>query len=354
VARRLLPTVLAPLLTLVLAVPAVGAWVVGDPLGDAAAAGTAVAAPVSPTTSVTASSVTLMWGAPPTGAPPTGYTVQRTAPTSAAVCVAVAVTTCTDTGLSPTTTYSYAVTALVGLWVGPALTVSATTATPSPAAFLLTVPATATAGTQFTITLQARDGSGGNDPTYSGAHALTFSGPGTVGGNAPVYPATVTFNGSGYANNVKITLFKAETVTLTVADPAAPQRTGVSTAITVSPAPAKKVRWTSDAAGLVDACPSGVLVVGAGGQRSWYVAVLDQYGNRTVEGPGGRTVNISRNPGGATAGTATPTSLSVLPNANPAVTTTTTVLKLKKKNPAATTFTASANPLTAVSCTLSP
>jgi len=357
VARRRLG-VLVPVLALPLLVgsPALAAWVVSSTGADSAARGTALSAPTGAASTVTGSSVSLTWVAPATGPVPTGYTVQRTSPTSAAVCVAVAVTTCTDTGLTPTTTYSYSVTALRGLWASAPLGASATTATPLPSAFVLTVPPTATAGTQFAITIQARKSDGTDDTAYTGAHALSFSGPGTVNGNAPVYPATATFNANGFANNVQVRLYKAEATTITVSD-GDPSRTGVSGTVTVAAGTASSLRWTTDAAGLVEACSGGSLVVGPGGQRSWYVAVLDQYGNRAVQGATARQINISRSPGGASGGTATPTALTVLANANPAVTSTSTVLKLKKKSPAATTFTAASSPAAGVSsvlCVLTP
>src|SRR5687767_10038244 len=91
--------------------PALAAWVVTGPNGDVASKATSLSPPTSASTTVTGSSVALSWAAPVGGPAPTGYTVQRTAPTTAAVCVAVATTSCTDSGLSPTTSYTYAVTA---------------------------------------------------------------------------------------------------------------------------------------------------------------------------------------------------------------------------------------------------
>jgi hypothetical protein len=236
------------------------------------------------------------------------------------------------------------------------LVTTATTATPLPSAFVVT-PSTSSvaAGTAFTVTIQARRTDGTDDIGYNGFHALTFSGPGTVGGNAPIYPAGGTFDAGGRAT-VTVRLFRAETVTLTVAD-IDPARTGVSSAITVLPGTASRLLWTTDAGGLIDACPAGSVTVGAGGQRSWYVAERDTYGNRTIEVAGGRTIGFSRSPGGASGGTFGPGTLTIPGGANPAVTTGTVVLKLKKKAPAATTFTASSTPpdgIPSVSCTLSP
>ncbi len=346
--RRILVPVVAVCLALAVAAPAAAAWIVTAATGDGAAAGSTVNPPTTPVTAVTGSSVTLSWTAPSTGAIPSGYSVQRTSPLPAPVCTATAATTCTDTGLSPTTTYTYEITSLVGVWVSTPLTATATTSTPLPSAFVVTVPATATAGTPFTVTIQARKSDGTNDTTYNGVHALTFSGPGTIGAYAPIYPANATFNAGGFAT-ISVTLFKAESVTITVAD-GDPSRTGVSGVVAVAPRVGTTLRWTTDAAGLIPACPSGTLVVGVGGQRTWYVGVLDTYGNRAIQG-GAATVTIR-----ATAGNGTPPNgtLTVNAGANPAVTATAFTMKLKKKGGTATTWRSSSPSLTATSCTLSP
>jgi hypothetical protein len=82
---------------------------------------------------------------------------------------------------------------------------------------LSAIGASQTAGTPFTIaTITANLYSGGTDTSYTGVKTLVFTGPGiSAKGNAPTYPATVTFT-SGVATNISITLFKAETTTLTV------------------------------------------------------------------------------------------------------------------------------------------
>jgi hypothetical protein len=339
---------------LALAAPAAASWVLGSGVAESAAAGTTVAPPTAPTSAVTASSVTLSWTPPAAGATPSGYSVQRTAPSSAPVCTAIVTTTCTDSGRSPGTTYTYAITSLSGLWVSSALTATATTTAPLPSAFVVVAPATANAGTQFSVTIQARQSDGSNDTSYTGSKTLSFGGPGTVGSYAPTYPVSVSFV-NGFANNVKVTLFKAEITTITVADPGAPARTGVSNAVTVAAGAGSALRWTTDAAGLIDACPTGTVVVGPNGQRSWYVAVLDTYGNRAVQGASALTLTISRlGGGGPNAGSMpTPTSLTVNAGANPAVTSGTTTMKLKKKTPQATGYKAASGALS-VTCTLSP
>lgn len=354
--RRLLtPLLAAGLVVLVAAVPAAAAWVVAAAAGSVSATGTTLAAPTSPVSVVTQSSVTLSWTPPAAGAAPSGYTVVRTAPAPATtVCAATPATTCTDSGLSAATSYSYAITSVAGTWVSPtSLTASATTAPLSPSAFVVTVPAGATAGVPFAVGIQARLSDGNPDTGYTGVHALTFSGPGTIGAYSPVYPASGTFNAAGYAS-VTVTLYRAETVTLTVAD-GDPSRTGVSAPITVAPTAGVSMRFTSDAAGLVPACPAGSVVVGANGQRSWYVGVLDQYGNRAVQGTPQRRIALSVVSGNGN--DPRPPNLSIGVGANPAVTSGGSKLQLlaARKGPTDTTYQAAVSQggaLPAITCTL--
>jgi hypothetical protein len=94
------------------------------------------------------------------------------------------------------------------------------------------IGASQTAGTQFTVgTITAQLYSGGTDTSYTGTKTLTFSGPGTSSkGNAPTYPASVTFT-NGIATNINITLYKAETTTLTATQGAI---TGTSNSFTIA------------------------------------------------------------------------------------------------------------------------
>jgi hypothetical protein len=94
------------------------------------------------------------------------------------------------------------------------------------------IGASQTAGTAITIaTITAQLYSGGTDTTYTGVKTLTFSGPSTSPkGNAPTYPATVTFT-NGVATNVSFTDFTAETTTLTATQGAI---TGSSNSFTVA------------------------------------------------------------------------------------------------------------------------
>jgi hypothetical protein len=107
--------------------------------------------------------------------------------------------------------------------------------------FLVTAPATTTAGAVFNVTVQARLGTT-IDPTFTGTHCVTFSGPGPAPGNtAPAYPeqglvcaagqSSVTFDLG--AATVPVTLFKAESIALTAN---ATLRTGTSGTIAVNSA----------------------------------------------------------------------------------------------------------------------
>jgi hypothetical protein len=106
------------------------------------------------------------------------------------------------------------------LVAGVVLSVSLSFASASPAtSFVLTLPAGATAGVPFSATITAVKSTGAVDSAYKGAKTLSWSGPGTAPDNihAPAYPANpVTFT-SGVAT-VSITLFKAETTAVQVAD----------------------------------------------------------------------------------------------------------------------------------------
>ncbi|MGN6797914.1 MAG: hypothetical protein ACTHKS_07160, partial [Gaiellaceae bacterium] len=133
---------------------------------------------------------------------------------------------------------------------------------------------------------------------YSGSKTLTFSGPGTSAkGNAPTYPATVTFT-NGIATSVPITLFKAETTTLTATQGLI---TGSSNSFTVAGKAASG--FTIDTVGTQT----------AGTAFGVTVRAIDQYGNPATY-TGVKNVTWT-NPGGGpspngtapylTAGTAT-------------------------------------------------
>jgi type II secretory pathway pseudopilin PulG len=102
--------------------------------------------------------------------------------------------------------------------------------------FLVTTPATATAGTAASgITLSALDPYNNPTPSYSGNHTIAWSGAMTSpGGNAPAYPATtVSFTNGVSTTALSVTLYDAAANTLT-ASATSPTVSGSGT-ITVSP-----------------------------------------------------------------------------------------------------------------------
>lgn len=135
-----------------------------------------------------------------------------------------------------------------------------------------------TAGTPFTIaTITAQLYSGGTDTTYTGVKTLTFTGPGTSAkGNAPTYPATVTFT-NGVATNVSITLYKAETTTLTA----------TQGAITGTTAASFTVNGLTATAFSID--PPGAQTVGTAFPVT--VRTVDTYGNPAAYTTGPHPIN---------------------------------------------------------------
>jgi hypothetical protein len=184
-----------------------------------------------PAATVTGTSVSLSWPASTTtaaGRAVGGYLVNRYPAASGGTatgaaqgsCAAVPVTalTCTETGV-PAGTWYYTVTPVLSAWRGTESPRS-TGAMVGVQTFTLSWPAgttALTAGSGTTLTITARTGEQ-TDTGYTGAHTLTFAGPGTApNGAAPSYNngnASVTFT-AGVAT-VPVTLVKAETVTLTV------------------------------------------------------------------------------------------------------------------------------------------
>jgi alpha-tubulin suppressor-like RCC1 family protein len=142
------------------------------------------------------------------------------------------------------------------------------------AAFTITTPATATAGTSFSVQLQATDGFGTPVGSYTGLKCVTFSGPGnSPNGTAPVYPAQwlcgpgqswVWFT-NGVAT-VTITLYNADpATTLAAADGA---MSGTSPAFAVQGAGVGQFELTSSASTIV-----------AGDPDQLTIRATDAYGN---------------------------------------------------------------------------
>ena len=206
--------------------------------GASASASASTTVGALPATTVTATAaagtVTLTWTpvSAPAGATVSYYvtraggTVGGNCPSSAAG--ATANTSCTDSGLSKGS-YSYTVTAIWRSWTSTSAAAPVTVLSGPLTQFVVTAPASATAGTAFSVTLTAQDAAGNTVVAYTGAQAIGFSGPSSSpGGTAPGYPASVAFsNGVGTAS---VTLYDAQSTTLTAAQGAA---TGTSGSITV-------------------------------------------------------------------------------------------------------------------------
>ena len=166
-----------------------------DPAGnDALAQATNLVAPTAPTATVNGGgAITIGW-TPSTQ--PAGvvvqYQVTRTSgpgsPTTVCTVPASRVS-CQDTGLTPTTTYGYSVVAVLDSWQSSAMTISATTKTPTYAITLSAGPYTA--GTPATVqTVTAMLGAA-TDTTYTGSKTITWSGlANSPSGQPPAYPTS--------------------------------------------------------------------------------------------------------------------------------------------------------------------
>ena len=152
--------------------------------------------------------------------------------------------------------------------------------------FVVSNPGTRIAGTAFggiTIQLQLN---GSNTTSfygaaYTGAKTIGFSGPGNAPDTtAPTYPSTVTFtNGLATLPASSITLFKAETTTLTATQNTTVAVTGASTSFTVNPAAATAMKLANCVVqGNSQAC-NGSYMLGNGGAMTAFVDIFDAYGN---------------------------------------------------------------------------
>lgn len=138
------------------------------------------------------------------------------------------------------------------------------TVTAGPAAQLLFVspPATATAGTPFSLTVEAEDSSGNRATTYRGAVTFTSS------DNAATLPTDYTFTGGDTGRHTfGATLASAGSRTITVTDTVSSAMTAFAT-IAVSPGAASAYVLTA---------PQHV---SAGSAFSFRVGVTDAFGNR--------------------------------------------------------------------------
>lgn len=229
--------------------------------GYAAATLGTLTAPAAPTATPGAGTVGLSWSSvsPPTGSGTVSYYVQRNGASAGGNCPTQAspstATSCTDSGLSAGT-YSYTVTAVWRSWSATSGSTAATTTGPLDHFSLAAATTTPTAGAGDNLTITAKDSAGNTVASYDGDQTLTFGGAGTIGANQPTVTSktgtavafgtaeTIAFsNGvataSGSGNDV-MTLYKAETTTVTVSDGT---HTG-SLLVAVSPAAAGRIAAT--------------------------------------------------------------------------------------------------------------
>ena len=248
----------------------------------------------------------------PDGGAVDGYYVQRyagTTPSPACSTSSVALvqppsTTCGDVAV-PDGTYTYVVTAVFHSWTAPS-TPSAPVTVDALSHFSLTAPASATAGTPFTITVAAKDSANATITGYLGTVHFTSSDPST-----PVLPADYTFtpadNGTHTFTN-GVTLKTVPSQTITVNDTTDPTSTGTA-AVNVTVGAAAKVAFTQQ-------------TTGGGGGVAWTtqpkVTIQDASGNTVTTssasvtlaitpatGTAGAVLTCTANPKAAAAGIAT-------------------------------------------------
>ena len=202
------------------------------------------------------------------GGAPGGNCPTSTAPTT--------VTSCTDAGLAAGT-YHYTVTAIWQSWSATSTTTNVTLSSGALDHFTVSAPATAGAGTAFNVTITAKDSSGDTVSGYTGLQSLGFSGPASSpGATAPAYPATVTFTGG--VGTASITLYDAQTTTITAAQGAA---SGASGNVAVSPAVATAFKVPTPAAQT------------AGTAFNETLTATDPYGNTATSYTGAKTITFS-------------------------------------------------------------
>jgi hypothetical protein len=256
--------------------------------GHASATLGTLSAPTAPTATPGAGTVALSWPAvSPPGTGTVSYYVQREGANAGGNCPTAASpstsTGCTDSGLSAGT-YHYTVTALWRSW---SATSSSTTVTLASGALhhftLAAATTTPTAGAADNLTITAKDSAGNTVTAYGGDQTLTFTGASTIGSNQPTVSSktgsavafgtaeTITFS-SGVAtvsgsSNGAMTLYKAETATVTVSDGS---HTG-NLSVTVSAAAVAGITATSGG--------GQSAAVGAAFTNPLTATVTDAYGN---------------------------------------------------------------------------
>ena len=177
---------------------------------------------------------------------------------------------------------------------------SAFNVTVGPAAqFLVSAPASATAGTAITgITLTAEDAGGNIVTTYTGSHTIAWSGANTSpAGTAPTYPVTsVSFTSGGSTTALSAILFAAGSNTLT-ASATSPTVTGSATITVTALAAASHIAWNSfySSAGTQAGTIFALAYTGCSGGGCTFTSLLaltDAYGN-PVNNSTGNPISIT-------------------------------------------------------------
>ncbi|MEP6623650.1 MAG: fibronectin type III domain-containing protein, partial [Acidimicrobiia bacterium] len=269
---------------------AFAAWAPGGN-GSGYGSGLSIGLPTSKLAAATGpTSIHITWAAPSApSATPTQYVVRRTAPTTTTACTVSGSTfACDDTGLSSLTSYTYTIEATVGTnWSSGQTTGFLATTSALPNFIVSVTGGNKTAGSAFTATIKATTNGVTTDTSYSGSKTVTFSGPASSdSGQAPLYPASVTFaSGVGTAS---IKLYDATTAILTATQ-------GILTGATSVPvvaAIASQLQYTSSN----ESCASGSANVGNGGTFTSKVTMYDAYLNPATEATT-RTVNMTMTTG---------------------------------------------------------
>jgi hypothetical protein len=228
-----------PLVAVLCTAPAI-AFFSATGSGYAAASLGSLSAPAAPTPTAGAGTVALGWPSvsPPAGSDTVRYYVQRDGVSAGGNCPTQAspstATTCTDSGLAAGT-YHYTVTAVWRSWSATSSSATVTLVSGALDHFALTaVTTTPTAGAADNLTITAKDSAGNTVTAYDSDRTLTFSGASTIGSNQPTVTSktgtavafgtaeTIAFASgiatvSGSSNGV-MTLYKAETASVTVSD----------------------------------------------------------------------------------------------------------------------------------------
>lgn len=156
--------------------------------------------------------------------------------------------------------------------------------------FTATAPASATAGTPFTVTLQTY-------PGYTGTKSISVTGLlNSPSGAAPAVPTSATFTSGGAS--ITVTPAKSGSQTVTVTDSTLSSLTGTSAAINVNAGVAANLAWTTFVAQAITQSTttcyfSCTAVIGNNTNATSNVSVTDALGNILINLGATRTVTVS-------------------------------------------------------------